>query len=236
MIILLSPTKTQSASSSRQLTEPLFLEKALKLWKTISDYDLDDFKSNYKVSSKIANNLLEYFSNYDPVNVAIETYTGISFKNLDVKSWSKADFNFAQDHLLIMSALYGVLRPFDGITFYRLDFTTKINLPLYDYWKDDITNYLNSLEEPIVSLASREYETMVNKDILKVPFVTVEFLENSAKGYTNKATYSKIARGKLASLLIRNRISSIEALKTITFEGYSLNETLSSDIKLVYTR
>lgn len=236
MLILLSPTKTQIPSKKQAFSTYSFPSITEKIWNELSRLSLEDIKKIFKVSDKIALSTKEYFNEFNPCNPAVFTYQGSTFKNMELDTWSDQDFNHAQDRLIILSTLYGPLRPFDGISLYRLDFNTKHQVANYDQWSEALIDYLNDKNQDVISLASLEYEKMIDTDLLNKKFIRVQFLEKDPKGYSVKSTYSKIARGKMTKILIKQDIQSLEEIKTVEFDGYSYNLSLSNDNLVVFTR
>lgn len=237
MITIVSPTKTQILSGVvNESTTPDFLNVSGKILETLNNLSIFEIQERFKVSSKIANEVYSFYQNFKLDTTAIYSYTGISFKNMQANEWNTEDLNFANHNLRILSALYGVLKPLDTISRYRLDFNTQLNIDLYDLWKPLITEYFNNRSEPVLSLASKEFELMIDFSNLRVPFIKVDFYEYTDNKYVNKATYSKIARGKLTNLIIKGKIDSIEKLKEITFDNYIYNTSLSDEKNIVFTR
>ncbi len=233
MLVLVSPTKTQKAYPGESLNDSSFVAQKDTILKTLQSYSYDELKTNMKISDAITKNLHENLQDYKEDNLAVYTYQGASFRPLDPASW---DVEYAQNHLGILSALYGLVKPFQAIGLYRLDFMVKFDYKLVDIWKDPITNYLNKENKTIVSLASKEYESMIDFDALKTPFIRLQFKESQGDTYVIKSTYAKTARGNAANIIIKNKISDIESLKALSFDDYQYNEQESSEYEYVYTR
>lgn len=233
MLVLVSPTKTQNVYPGESINDSSFMKSQQKILKVLQSYDYEDLKKNMKISDKIATALLENLNNFDESNIAVHTYQGASFKPLDVDSWDK---EYAQDHFGILSALYGIVKPFNPIGLYRLDFLMTFDINLYDEWQDQITDYLNLQNKTIVSLASQEYEKMILTDKLINDFIRLDFKEHVDGKYVTKSTYAKTARGKAANHIIANKIQSIEDLKEMSFDNYKFNKDLSSATEIIFTR
>ncbi|MBN2521371.1 MAG: peroxide stress protein YaaA, partial [Bacteroidales bacterium] len=176
---------------------------------------------------------------------AILAFNGEVFQKLKAKTFSKAEFEFAQKNLFILSGLYGILRPLDLIEPYRLEMGT--NLPvknfenLYKFWNNKITDSINKkLEERnkniIINLASHEYFKAVNEKRLKAEIIAPVFKEFKNGEYKTIFIYVKQARGMMCNFIIKNRIENPEELKFFDKDGYHFDANLSTYKKWVFTR
>lgn len=236
MIVLVSPTKTQKAHQGESTTDSLFIEKSSLVLDILKSYSEETLKKNMKISDKIAHQVFENYKNYDESNIAIQTYQGSSFKAMSVASWSLEDKDYANKHLRILSAVYGVLQPFDRIGLYRLDFLNTFEFDLYPFWQNSVTTYFNTMNQPILNLASKEYSKMINEQDLNVPLIKVDFKEKVGDTYVSKSTYAKVARGTMTRTIIQNQIQTIAAIKLLSFDGYTYNEALSTAAEIIFTR
>ncbi len=234
MLVLIAPTKTQKeVHTDKKLSEPLFISHTGKIINHIQTFDYETLKRNMKVSDKIATEVHRNYQSISHSNPAVLTYQGSSFKQMNPELW---DAHYVQDHLVILSALYGMLRPYDAIAFYRLDFLMKIDFDLYAYWQDTITKALNDRGKPILNLASLEYARMIDKDQLSVPFYTLDFKEIIDNKPVSKSTYAKIARGKMVDYILNHKVNTLDTLKTIVIDEYRYDEKLSSSTTLIFSR
>lgn len=173
-------------------------------------------------------------------------FDGEAFRGLDAKSFTPADFEYAQHHLRILSGLYGVLRPLDLIQPYRLEVSSKLKnqagSDLYPFWKDKVSTFIrNELQHHseasfILNLASSEYFKMTDFQKSNIPVVEVEFYQYQQDTMRQVVIYTKKARGMMARYVITNRINSFEELKGFDSEGYWFDPQLSTDRKLVFVR
>lgn len=249
MLAVISPSKTQDFSTpdiqdhtlTRQLDESEVLVKILKQ-KTQSE--LSELMS---ISEKLA--VLNYtrfqsfstpfdFSNAKQALLAFkgDVYTGIDAPNL-----SKKDLMFAQDHLRMLSGLYGVIRPLDLIAPYRLEMGTKLKNTkgknLYEFWGDKISKLLNKDESKvIVNLASNEYFKGIDQKALKAQIINIVFKEFKGDKYKIIGIYAKRARGLMINYMIKNRLTDAQDLKDFTTEGYQFKQELSDEKTWVFTR
>lgn len=235
MKIILSPSKTQDFTKkiNAPMTKPLFEEEAIKLNNRLKRLSKKAIQEMMHLDGDLLINTLnniKAFQSSEP-NHVIVTYTGLVFKYFDVAVYGEAEMSYLNTHLNILSAQYGLLRPYDGIRPYRLDMKMKPNKKdLYDYWHKSLASYFNQ-DEVIIDLASTEFSKMVQGNK-----VTVGFRDYKDGQYKNLATYAKMARGMLLHQMVLNKTDSIESLKAITFDAYTYNETLSSDQLIIFSR
>lgn len=254
MMIVISPAKTldfTKRSKTLPMTEPLFLDKAKELIEELRKYDVFSLEKLMKISPKLAKLNYERIQNWsESLNEARQcllAFKGEVFKGIDVGSYSMEDYFYANDNLRILSGLYGVLKPFDGINLYRLEMGTKFQFKesknLYEYWEskliDGIANDMSGSKKNIlINLASYEYFKAIEKirDLEDIKVITPSFKEYRDGDYKMITIMAKRARGLMTSYIIKNQIENIEELKRFNYEGYEFNEELSSDIDLVFTR
>ncbi|MDH3389947.1 MAG: peroxide stress protein YaaA, partial [Gammaproteobacteria bacterium] len=164
---------------------------------------------------------------------------------LDAASMTPQDIDFAQDHLRILSGLYGLLRPLDLMQPYRLEMGTRLDTEqgsnLYQFWNGRITQSLNqelkqSDSRTLVNLASGEYFKAIKPKMLKAEIITPAFREYRDGQYKFIQYFAKKARGLMARYLIDNRVDEAEGLKGFDYEGYRYNAGLSGDSEWVFTR
>ena len=190
---------------------------------TINDIQLWDSEKSYKTP-------------------AVYAYQGTSFKYLEPLKWKLSDADYAQNHLLILSGLYGVLRPFDWINKYRLEMGLKFQLDssknLTQFLKDKITKYFNSFEQDkfIINLASKEYSNVLTNTSLNSTIIDCVFYEKSKNSLKVVGSYSKAARGSMANFIVKNKLESIEDLERFNELGYNFLSEESSNTKLVFVR
>jgi len=168
-------------------------------------------------------------------------FKGDVYQGLDADRMSADDMRWAQDHLRILSGLYGVLRPLDLMRPYRLEMGTKLanqrGSDLYQFWGDIITDELNAIGSSVlVNLASTEYFKSVKKKAIAARIVTPVFMDNKNGTYKIISFYAKTARGLMSSYIIRNRITDVEQLKQFDSAGYRFNPALSETDQWVFVR
>ena len=201
MIIILSPSKKQKLSQVETSTPLLFNQKKEHLVDIIQQFTLEEIKERFKTSDNLSQKTYDAYQNYHENSLVYKTYTGDAFKTLDLPSLEEKSI---QKHVRILSALYGVLEPLNQISLYRLDFLTKLDFNLYDFWKTPITDYFNQLNRPIINLASKEFSSMLDKDNLKVPIYHFEFLNTKS---------IKQTRGLFARTILENKNFKLDTLE-----------------------
>lgn len=253
MTIIISPAKTQDFSAHNTthiFSEPVFLNESLKLVKALKKQSPKEIASLMSVSDKIAELNYDRFKNFktpftpDNAKQALLAFKGDVYTDIDIDNYSQEDFEFAQQHLRIISGLYGLLKPLDLIQPYRLEMKIKLGNPrgkdLYEFWGDRITKELNKLmDKPnptLVNLASTEYFKAVNPKLLKGKIITPVFKDHKDGAYKIIAFYAKRARGMMTDFIIKNRIDNVEKIKTFQEAGYEYSEPLSTAQEWVFIR
>lgn len=253
MITIISSTKSldmQREYRINKATEPVFLEEAMELAEILKTYSQEELMKIMKISEKLAEINYDRYMNFHKVEgiskEALFSFSGDVYKSMNPFDYSEEQVEFAQDHLRILSGLYGVLKPLDKIKEYRLEMATKVksarNKDLYSYWTEKITdNILEDVSKQekkvILNLASLEYSKTLDRNKLKdIEIFDVEFKENRSGQFKVIGTYAKRARGAMVSYIIKNGIDSIEEVKKFNEDGYVFNEELSVENNIVFTR
>ena len=254
MLIIISPAKTLDYKTSISIqgeTEAPFLKESEKLIKVLKKLNPNDISELMKVSSKIAYLNHDRFAQWQlpfptgTTRQALLAFKGEVFNGLDAYSFSQEEMDYAQEHLRMLSGLYGVLRPLDVMMPYRLEMGTKLaqgkNKNLYEFWGDKITkNIQESLNEQkqkvLVNLASNEYYKSVKASKIKARIITPIFKEAKGDQYKVIAIFAKKARGLMSRYIIKNRIEEPEEIKLFNKAGYFYNETLSTENEFIFTR
>lgn len=252
MLVVISPAKRLDWSARDvELTTPDFLDDANRLTKTARNLTLRDLKGLMDLSDDLARLNRDRFRAFeaDPeaevVRPAALAFAGDTYQGLDAVSLDGDEMDWAQDHLRILSGLYGVLRPRDAIQPYRLEMGARLKTrrgkDLYAYWRDQISKALNAQAETLgtdllVNCASQEYFGAVQLKSLKLNVVTPQFMED--KGGTPKIVsfFAKRARGAMARYVIQHRLTETKALQDFDSGGYAYQPELSTDAKPVFVR
>ncbi len=254
MLILISPAKTldfDTAPITQQFSQPTLLEHSQLLIDQLRQMPPQEIGSLMKLSDKLASlNAARYETWSQPFNSqnakqAVLAFKGDVYTGLDAQTLSEAQLQFAQQHLGILSGLYGLLKPLDLIQPYRLEMGTKLDNPrganLYRFWGDIVTDSVNrALAEQgdnlLVNLASNEYYKSVQPKRLNARVITPVFKDCKNGQYKIISFYAKKARGLMSRYIIENRIDDVDALKGFDSQGYYFCATESSNDELVFKR
>ena len=254
MITLLSPAKTldfESPERISDLTVPQFNMMSNRLIRILKKKSVDEIKGLMAISdalAKLNKNRFKHFSKeYTDENSksAITAFKGDVYIGLDVGSLNDEDLNFANQHVRILSGLYGLLLPFDRMLAYRLEMGTRLDnksgTNLYHFWGDTISKALNKEldaqnSDVIINLASNEYFKAVNKKKLKARVVDVDFREEEGGELKFISFFAKKARGLMARYIVQNKIDEVELLKGFDYENYRFAEEHSTEDRLLFVR
>lgn len=241
MLTILSPSKTQNfeVKVPAGTTQPEFLKDAEILMNELRQLSRPDIGDLMKLSEKLASLNYERFQQFDtpftPQNAkpAVLAFRGDVYDGLDADTLSDADLDFAQQHLRLLSGLYGLLRPLDLIQPYRLEMKTKLANPkgkdLYTFWGTKLAEKINQETDLLVNLASNEYFKALPKKALQAHVITPQFKEYREGKFKVIALYAKKARGAMARFIIENRIKQPENLRDFRWDGYMFHEELSNE-------
>jgi len=252
MKIVLSPAKSlnfEKVLPAEKYSEALFLEESLQVNKVLKQKSPAALSALMAISEKLAD--LNWQRNQDwktPFNAenarpAIFAFDGDVYTGLDAYSIPIEKLDVLQQHVRILSGLYGLLKPLDLMQAYRLEMGTKLPINnsknLYEFWKPIITKSLNKeLQEGelFVNLASNEYFSAVDVKALKVPVITPEFKDYKNGKLKIISFFAKKARGLMVRYIIDTNAETIDDLKGFNYEGYQFDATLSKGNQLVFTR
>lgn len=252
MMIYISCAKTMTAQSKLQVpftTQPYFIDEARQNVMDISQFSMEELGRLLKINSKLAaENYFRYhnfFSSEDKGLPAILSYTGMVFKRLAVKDFSDDDFRYAQEHLLITSFLYGLLRPLDVIKNYRLEGDVRLpergNVSMFDYWKPVLTDFfiaeIKKQGGVLINLASNEMKDLFDwkRVCREVRVITPDFQVYKNGKLSTVVIYAKMCRGEMTRFILKNRIENPEQIKSFEWEGFCYNENESSGDHFVFT-
>ena len=181
--------------------------------------------------------------NDNEASPALYTFTGEVYRGLDAESLDRKAVDYLQEHYRILSGLYGLLKPSDRVMLYRLEMGRKFQFEhyknLYEFWSDKITEQLNTeLTEKdfVLNLASNEYFKVVNKKKLNAKIIDFEFYEMKSGKPKTIVVYTKHARGLVVRFCAENQVKTIDEVKAFNYEGYLLNDEMSTENKLVFLR
>ncbi|MHA3891539.1 peroxide stress protein YaaA [Acinetobacter sp. GXMZU3951] len=254
MLALISPAKTldyESALPTDQHTLPRLLEHSQQLIDVSRKLSASEIASLMSVSEKIAQLNVARFRDWQPefnfsnARQAIFAFKGDVYTGLDAYALSEQDIEFSQNHLRMLSGLYGLLRPLDLMMPYRLEMGTKLanarGHNLYEFWGDQITQLVNqdlaqANSELLVNLASDEYYKAVKESKIQAEIIKPVFLDQKNGKYKVISFYAKKARGLMARYMIQNQLQHAEDLKSFNTDGYYFDAASSSKAELVFKR
>lgn len=254
MLTVISPAKTldyDTPPQTDQHTLPRFLEHSAELINVLKQYSVQNIADLMKLSDKLASlNVARYNSwpsslTSENAKQAILAFKGDVYTGLDATSLTSDQLDYAQQHLRILSGLYGVLRPLDLMYPYRLEMGTKLDnrrgTNLYQFWGNGLTESLNEeLKQDnnpvVVNLASNEYFKAIRPKNLSATIVTPVFKDWKSGQYKIISFYAKKARGLMARYIIENKMTEPEALKEFDYEGYRFAESMSEKNTWVFIR
>ncbi|MBD9414471.1 peroxide stress protein YaaA [Pseudomonas sp. PDM16] len=254
MLLVISPAKTldyDTPPATARFTQPQFLDHAQELIGQLRQMSPQQIGELMHLSDKLsALNVARYGSwhpDFTPANAkqALLAFKGDVYTGLAAEDFAEADFDFAQQHLRMLSGLYGVLRPLDLMQPYRLEMGTKLanarGNNLYDFWGERISGWLNEAlaaqgDDILLNLASNEYFGAVKRKALNARIIDTEFKDLKNGQYKIISFYAKKARGLMARYVIKERISDPEQLKAFDYQGYRYSAEQSKPDSLVFLR
>ncbi len=253
LLAILSPAKRLDFSpppSFARPTQPGLLKDTAILAERSKSLTRADLRRLMDISPKLADLNFERFQNFDPKNKAetkpaIFAFAGDVYMGFDAQSLTPEDIKFAQEHVAILSGLYGLLRPLDAIQPYRLEMGTRLKndrgADLYAFWRESIAAHINRLtaqmnDPTLVNLASEEYWSAIDESVLRAPVVQPVFKEIKGAKSQIVSFLAKKARGMMARYITERRIEAPEDLKGFDVAGYKFDAKASHGSQWVFSR
>jgi cytoplasmic iron level regulating protein YaaA (DUF328/UPF0246 family) len=254
MLMVISPAKTldyETPAAIARFTLPEHLEQSSLLIEQLRELTPAQIATLMSLSDKLAGLNAARFSSwtaaFSPANAkqALLAFKGDVYTGLNAEDFTAADFDYAQQHLRMLSGLYGLLRPLDLMQAYRLEMGTKLANPrgknLYEFWGERISGYLNQalLEQGdnlLLNLASNEYFSAVKRNALNARVINTEFKDRKNGQYKIISFYAKKARGLMARYVIKERLNDPAGLKDFNYQGYRYAAEQSKPDSLVFLR
>lgn len=246
MKIIISPAKKMKVNTDTLEVRalPVYLHEAEYLRQYLSELSYEELKSLWKCNDQIAQ------INYERVQTmnlrmhltpALLSYEGIQYQYMAPAVLEDGQWEYVQEHVCILSGFYGVVHPLDGVTPYRLEMQTKVNLPnvknLYEYWGEKIYREVSADTEVIVNLASKEYSKCVEKYLTpEIRYITCVFAEYKGDKVIEKGTYAKMARGEMVRFLVEREAERPEKMKSFCRLGYRYSEKESTKDRYVFLK
>lgn len=254
MLIVISPAKTMDSNPVRinqQFSQPEFLAESSEIVQVLKKYSPKRIAGLMKINPKLAQLNFERYQEWDlpfkedNAKPAFFAFKGDVYNGIKIEDYTNDNLGYAQNHLRILSGLYGILKPLDLIQPYRLEMGTKIKVKrkkdLYEFWGLKLTDVLqNDLkdknQEVLINLASVEYFKAVHLNKLSCRIITPVFKEYKNGTYKFMSVFGKKARGLMTSFILKNQIENPDEIKLFEEEGYFYNDQLSQGDEWVFTR
>lgn len=246
MKIIISPAKKMNVDTDslpcRDL--PVFLPSAEEICRKLQGMSYEELSKLWKCNAQIATLNFQWLQHMDlrsRLTPAILAYEGIQYRYMAPGVFTDQEFAYIQEHLRILSGFYGVLRPFDGVTPYRLEMQAKLkigeNKDLYAYWGDRLAQTLFAETDCILNLASKEYSICISKYLPdSVRFITCVFGEEKDGKVIEKGTMCKMARGEMVRFMAEQQIGNPEQIQSFRRLNYRFDEVRSDEYTYVFLR
>ncbi|MDB6142579.1 MAG: hypothetical protein JWP80_1623 [Pseudomonas sp.] len=254
MLMVISPAKTLDFDTppvTKRFTQPQFLDHSQELILQLRELSPQQIAELMDLSDKLSGLNAARFGSWTPAftpenaKQALLAFKGDVYTGLQAENFTDADFSYAQDHLRMLSGLYGLLRPLDLMQPYRLEMGTKLantrGKDLYAFWGTQISEWLNQAlaeqgDDVLLNLASNEYFSAVKRNALKARIINTEFRDLKNDQYKIISFYAKKARGMMSRFVIKEQISKPEDLKQFNAQGYRYSTSHSTPDNLVFLR
>lgn len=254
MLIVISPAKTlnmEAEAPSDFFTMPQHLEKSRKLIEVLKKKTTKKLEDLMGISTQLAQlnyeRFLQWHIPYAPEEAkqAIFAFRGDVYTGLNIDTFTADQLEYTQDHIRILSGLYGVLKPMDLILAYRLEMGTKLSIRgkknLYEFWGDLITKSINTdlnniNSDILINLASNEYFKSIDKKKLNAQIIKPVFKDFKNGQYKMVSFFAKKARGMMSRFILQNKLTNVEDLKHFEEDGYFFNDKLSTETSPTFTR
>lgn len=246
MRIIISPAKQMRTDleSMAPLGLPVYLEEANELLALLRSMTLEELQKLWCCNEAIATQNFERLQKMDleaAATSAIEAYDGIQYKYMAPGVFENGEFSYVQEHLRILSGFYGVVKPLDGVTPYRLEMQAKLKVGksknLYDYWQDKLYKEVIDDSHIIINLASKEYSKCIEKYLQSQDtYITCVFGELANGKVVQKGVYAKMARGEMVRYMAERAIEDVEGIKGFNYLNYGYSEEYSKENEFVFLR
>ena len=246
MRIIISPAKKMNVDrdSLPWQAPPVFLHKTRQLFEILREMDYDSLKALWKCNDQIAALNVDRLRNMDlekNLTPAILAYEGIQYQYMAPGVFSDSEFSYVQEHLRILSGFYGVLRPMDGVTPYRLEMQAKLSVDdtrdLYGFWGDLLAENIFSETDCVINLASKEYSLCLSRYLKpEIRFITCAFGEEKNGKIVEKGTMCKMARGEMVRYMAEHQVEDPEEIKNFSRLGYRFSPEWSDENSYVFLK
>ena len=246
MRIIISPAKKMRTDTDSMTWKdlPAFLPQTEHILSAMQDMSNEALKKLWKCNDAIAAlniSRLEQMDLHCHLTPAILAYEGIQYQYMAPGVFTRQEFDYVQTHLRILSGFYGVLKPFDGVTPYRLEMQAKLKVnetkDLYAYWGSRLAEHLAAETACVINLASKEYSISISKHLpASVRFITCVFAEEKDGKMIEKGTMCKMARGEMVRYMAENQVADPEQIKAFDRLRYHFDAVRSDAERFVYIR
>ncbi|MBP9792253.1 MAG: YaaA family protein [Rickettsiales bacterium] len=247
MLLIISPAKKMdflSKISVHKMTECQYKSETQSLLKIMQKKSIKDLMNMMSLSKALAELNYNRYQSFESCieRQALMAFSGDVYSNMSISQYTPGDMDFAQKHLRILSGLYGILKPLDLIRAYRLEMGVKLDSSdvndLYSFWKNKLTsevqNLINQDDGTLINLASTEYSSVLDMNILSGKIIKMVFKNFNNGSYKIVGLLAKRARGMMVDFIIRNKLGSLNSLKEFSSGGYKFIPSESSDNELCF--
>ncbi len=244
MIIIISPAKKMNVNNDIFLHKnlPKYLDCTNAVLDQLTQMAPNELQSLWKCNDSIANLNIDRLKNMDlekNLSPAIFSYEGIQYQYMGPEVLEESNLTYLEKHLRILSGFYGILRPFDGVTPYRLEMQAKLSINdtknLYEFWGNKLALDIEKESNLVVNLASKEYSDAIKKYLPPTMiFLTITFGELIDGKVKEKGTKCKMARGQMVRWLAENKVTQLEEIKSFSQLNYTFSPAYSSTTNYVF--
>ncbi len=239
MKIILSPAKKMKEGVLPYETLPVYQQEANRIQESLQNKTVEELMQTWHCSKAIAvknKQRIEEMQQKEMYMPAILRYVGLQFQYLDYPALNASAQQYIKVHVYILSSMYGILRPMDGIPSYRMDYLSNLEIDncktLYDYWKENPAQILQN--DLVLNLASQEYSKSVTPYLKPENVVDVLFYQRKNGKLVQQSTFVKMARGLLPQYMAKQKVENLEDLKSFSEMGMHFDEKNSTNHKIVY--
>ncbi len=246
MKIILSPTKSMQIHDDGFAVQalPALLEHTKEIKARLQAMSGEALQKLWGCNDKIAQQNIERLEHMNlkrNLTAAIDAYEGIAFQYMNPNAFDTEQLAYVQEHLRILSAFYGVLKPLDGVTPYRLEMQAKLAISgaknLYDYWGSLLYDEVRKDDGIIINLASKEYSKCIEKYLQpQDTYITITFYEKAKDKLVMRATHAKMARGEMVRFMAEHQVTKPAELQQFNRFGYAYQDALSSPTEYVFVK
>ena len=246
MRIIISPAKKMNVDTDSLPVRalPVFLKQTEELCRELQSKAPEELQKLWKCNDQIASLNVERLRHMDlrrDLTPAVLAYEGIQYQYMAPNVFSQQEYDYIQEHLRILSGFYGVLRPFDGVTPYRLEMQAKLKVcelkDLYSYWGNTLAEHIFSETDCVINLASKEYSLCLSKYLRPgIRFITCVFGEEKGGKIIEKGTMCKMARGEMVRYMTEHQITRVEDIRAFDRLDYAFDPERSDESTYVFVK